>query len=639
MADQSSNGAEAPSTQHEIRQLANSDDDIQKSWQMWQTIFHDWPIDKSRFTKLLFGLPGYHWIHENGFCLSYMIDGATSLRDGAHGRITAIGVLPEYRRQGIGSALLEKAKIGLVDAARSNGEELKSLEVGSIFPRFWWQIPKTVSEDVKQFFSHRGIYITSQTIRDLYKDITHDIAPPEIMDRVSKTKAKFSPWSAELYEECMTKQRAQFSWAGVYESLASQNQHDQILVAFDSDTNEQIGWTLMCSYDSAASDVFAFLPLLPSGEKTGLIAAVGVDEKARGKGIGLALVIKAMETLKERGMEGILIDAVEIRGFYERLGFETFQEYEGCSPPPIACAAIHNKQHIHREKHILEDTLKNPSADNVLLPLLADDLQLRMKQTVHETNERVWRLDTEADVENWFNSEVVSVVLTGWAKWPQVMQNSHTKPLRTDIKESVDSVFAVKIGGQEQTIAIGEYKWNLISERQWNSPNAITNKRQEHLSQELRGYAFKYGCPQVFSFDGFYLILLQFRAKSVEDIRHRDCPVDCWVVSATRDGAVPLRVALYRLLMQGWRRVQGNSAPLQMIGGRMPHSREWYSGSPLWEGERGLQRQHPGGFTRQCEPQTGKLFWRNGQGLKSNETGHLWSTPSENQARAGGDGA
>ena len=104
-----------------------------------------------------------------------------------------------------------------------------------------------------------------------------------------------------------------------------------MLVAFDPDTNEQIGWTLMCSHDAAASDAFAFLPLLPSGEKTGLIAAVGVDEKARGKGIGLALVVKAMETLKERGMEGILIDAVEIQGFYERLGFATFWEYEGCT--------------------------------------------------------------------------------------------------------------------------------------------------------------------------------------------------------------------------------------------------------------------------------------------------------------------
>ncbi|KAG8667741.1 hypothetical protein FPOAC1_012579 [Fusarium poae] len=319
MADQTSNGTSASSRQDEIRKLTNSDDDIKKAWEMWQAIFPDWPISQQRFPKVLFGISGHHWIHESGLCLSY-------ITDDTRGRIAAIGVLPEHRRQGIGSALLEKAKIGLKDAARANGAVLQSFEIGSVFPRLWYQMPNTVPKEVKDFFSHRGIYDTSRPIRDLYKDVTETIAPPEIMERVSNTKATFTPWSAALYEECMTKQKAQFSWSGIYEALASRNQHDQVLVAFDPETNEQIGWTLMCSYDSAVGDVFAFLPLLPSGEKTGLIAAVGVDEKVRGKGVGLALVIKAMEMLKERGMEGILIDAVEIQGFYEKIGFETFWE-------------------------------------------------------------------------------------------------------------------------------------------------------------------------------------------------------------------------------------------------------------------------------------------------------------------------
>jgi beta-N-acetylhexosaminidase len=84
----------------------------------------------------------------------------------------------------------------------------------------------------------------------------------------------------------------------------------------------------MCSPESIVGKSFAFLPLLPSKNKTGLIACVGVDEKTRGKGVGLALLIKAMENMKERGLEGVLIDWVDIRGFYETLGFEPFWEYE-----------------------------------------------------------------------------------------------------------------------------------------------------------------------------------------------------------------------------------------------------------------------------------------------------------------------
>ena len=49
----------------------------------------------------------------------------------------------------------------------------------------------------------------------------------------------------------------------------------------------------------------------------------------RGKGTGLALLVRAMENMRDRGMEGVLIDWVVIRGFYENLGFEPFWEYEG----------------------------------------------------------------------------------------------------------------------------------------------------------------------------------------------------------------------------------------------------------------------------------------------------------------------
>ncbi len=85
----------------------------------------------------------------------------------------------------------------------------------------------------------------------------------------------------------------------------------------------------MCSHTAIVCDIYAFLPLMPSKEKTGLIAAVGVDKSARGKGVGLALMVKAMENMKERGIKGVFIDWVVIKDFYEKLGFETFWEYEG----------------------------------------------------------------------------------------------------------------------------------------------------------------------------------------------------------------------------------------------------------------------------------------------------------------------
>jgi beta-N-acetylhexosaminidase len=178
-------------------------------------------------------------------------------------------------------------------------------------------------------------------------DIRGAVAPPQVLERVSKTRFKFSPWSADLYEECIAKQKANFvrssfvpncalthtdfgiqSWAKAYETLAAYNQHHEVMVAFDPETNAQIGWTLMCSHSAIISDSFAFLPLMPSKEKTGLIAAVGVDKSARGKGVGLALMVKAMENMRERGIEGVCVD-LAIRDFYEKFGFKVFWEYEG----------------------------------------------------------------------------------------------------------------------------------------------------------------------------------------------------------------------------------------------------------------------------------------------------------------------
>lgn len=152
MTDQVSNGVGVPPVQYDIRELSNSEEDTQRVWQMWQTVFSNWPIEKARFGNLLFSLPGHHhWIHEHGFCLSFYS------KNEPLGRIAALAVLPEHRRKGLGTALLDKAKTGLRKAARDDGgKELASLEMGSVFPRFWWQVPNNFPSEVKDFLSHRS---------------------------------------------------------------------------------------------------------------------------------------------------------------------------------------------------------------------------------------------------------------------------------------------------------------------------------------------------------------------------------------------------------------------------------------------------------------------------------------------------
>lgn len=139
-----------PPVKHAIRDLTGSGEDCEKIWQMWQRIFPKWPIKRQLMEKLLYHLPSQHYIHEKGFCLSF-------LTEGPHGKIAAVGVLPEYRNNGLGTALIENAQAKLRNVARTTGEgELKSLEIGSQTPRFWPHVPIDFPQDVKDFFLHRG---------------------------------------------------------------------------------------------------------------------------------------------------------------------------------------------------------------------------------------------------------------------------------------------------------------------------------------------------------------------------------------------------------------------------------------------------------------------------------------------------
>ena len=90
------------SIKHDVRLFTKTPEDIESIWRMWQAVFPDWPIALERLQKMLFVLPGHQYLHDKGFCLSF-------LEGGAEGKIAAVGVVPEYRGNGLGTDLLARA--------------------------------------------------------------------------------------------------------------------------------------------------------------------------------------------------------------------------------------------------------------------------------------------------------------------------------------------------------------------------------------------------------------------------------------------------------------------------------------------------------------------------------------------------
>ena len=140
---------------------------------------------------------------------------------------------------------------------------------------------------------------------------------------------------------------------------------------------------------------------------------------------------------------------------------------------------------------------------------------------------------------------------------------------------------------------------------------------QHDLTRLQTSYAVKYKCPHVFCFDGETLLILQFRAATLDQIKHRDCPVDCWIIPRENgEGGVTLRYALYRLLIQGFRRCQSLAAVENLIvNGYAPTTREFFSGRPLFNIGNTLSYEHPQNsqdcvFDREVDISDGSLFWR-----------------------------
>jgi hypothetical protein len=134
-------------------------------------------------------------------------------------------------------------------------------------------------------------------------------------------------------------------------------------------------------------------------------------------------------------------------------------------------------------------------------------------------------------------------------------------------------------------------------------------------------YADKYECPLIFCWDGETLLVLQFRARKPERIRDPDCPIDCWVIPVT-GARCTLRYALYRVLVQGFRRCQAVAAvtPLR-VGSLTEHGREFFTGRPIWRTGGVSSTDHPEGYVRSVDGATGAVYWSHPA-----EEGVVWET-------------
>lgn len=307
---------------------------------LWHSLLPGYAIARSRLHHLLEHESGNHYvayessdlisggIHRRmsmiGFVATHL---ATTTYGEKKGYISVVLIDKAYQGQGKGKEMVNVACNMLLDTSLCD-----TIVIGSVFPRFWPGVPTDIPRKDQDFFlnlgKRHGLRLSEEELCwDLNLDLGDYHSPKFVVQRAAEAGITFSPLTEEGYEECARKQDFNFDndgWVAAYKKLKDKGLFDQIMVACGTD-GKQVGWALMIEPDLPVWDELACPSLL--GGRTGLIACVGVDKTKRGAGVGLALVAKAAEDLKRRGMNHVFVDWVVLKKWYEKLGFTTWREY------------------------------------------------------------------------------------------------------------------------------------------------------------------------------------------------------------------------------------------------------------------------------------------------------------------------
>ncbi|KAF2147574.1 glycoside hydrolase family 3 protein [Aplosporella prunicola CBS 121167] len=307
---------------------SDNEGDMERICDLWHELLPTYQVPETHLAYLLRRPGGRHYVVRDaggpiiGFIATLTHGFAAEMDAEPKASIAALLVDRDWQNRGIGTKLLEHARKEL-------GCSSKSVSIGSAFPRFFPGLPLDIPSSHQEFFQHRG-FLPGVLCRDLFMPITDFTIPADILAPATAQGFTFTPWTPADEAASLAIMRRNFSthpgWCEAFATLADRGLHRQAMVA-RAPSGEQVGWALMLEPGLPVWQELALPPLC--GEATGLLACVGVDEPWRKRGVGLAMSASAVADLRARGVKGVFVDWVELRGWYERLGFATWREYRG----------------------------------------------------------------------------------------------------------------------------------------------------------------------------------------------------------------------------------------------------------------------------------------------------------------------
>lgn len=294
--------------------------DVASVFLLWQTTVGQlWPIDFERFQQILTSPNAQHFVaKEQGQVIGFAATARSQSWNTEAGHLQLLLVAPSWRRKGLGSALHEVA----LQHLRASGVQI--VQLGGLAPRFWCGVPGNLPE-ARAFFSKRG-WEFDQPVYDLVQNLRQYSTPPAIYQRIDSQHITLAVGRAEDVPEILAFEEREFpNWLQHYERCAHLGDYQDFLLARNQD-GQIIGTTLMYTPQSHTTRTDLVWRVL-LGYDAGAMGAIGVAPVEQGRGAGIALVARASDLLKERGMRNCYIDWVALTDFYAKLGYRKWRSF------------------------------------------------------------------------------------------------------------------------------------------------------------------------------------------------------------------------------------------------------------------------------------------------------------------------
>lgn len=299
---------------------------------LWQRLLGGtWPISRAVFHKTTVGNSVYRTddhavaVTGNDQIVGFV---ATQMRalpdvaasDQSPGELMVMLVNPDYQRQGIGTALLDRGLAVL------KGRGASQVQVGAGGISYFWPGVPTNLPGAWPFFAASG-WVETWTAIDMTLSLDAYATPPDIYARVRLPNVAITQAEARDIPDLLSFEARHFPhWAAYYDLTVAEGAHRDILFARDTMIGEILGATLALDFrEPGERHGFRWPQLL--GESTGGIGVLGVAEAWRENGIGLALAARATELLQARGLTTSYVGYTWLEDWYGKLGYRVWRDY------------------------------------------------------------------------------------------------------------------------------------------------------------------------------------------------------------------------------------------------------------------------------------------------------------------------